>query len=146
MFVSTSWTAGAGITDADSHCQADAADAGLAGTFKALLSTGTATAASRFTPAHWYRLDGVDVGDLTSDSALGPPLLNISGAYGTPTYVMTGSTSPQIALPPSPYNCVDWTDAGTGLLTYVGNETYASSIYFYQYLTACTGSVYCLEQ
>ncbi|MET0343915.1 MAG: hypothetical protein ABW252_23070, partial [Polyangiales bacterium] len=60
-FVSrAAWTPAGGLAGADALCQTEARDAGKVGTFRALLATPTATAASRFDArgARWVRADG----------------------------------------------------------------------------------------
>jgi len=83
-----------GIAGADAACAAEANQAGLNGTFLALLGTTTKRAADRFdlTGAPWYRVDGF-------------PWLEI------PSYLATGSNS---AEPKIPLNV--WSDGGR--LTY----------------------------
>jgi hypothetical protein len=55
------WTPGGGLASADAVCVAEAAVAGLAGSFKAALATPTAGAMARFsaTGPRWVRVDGV---------------------------------------------------------------------------------------
>ncbi len=55
------WVSGGGIASADAMCQSEATAAGLSGTFKALLATTSASAASRFSTngATWVRPDGL---------------------------------------------------------------------------------------
>jgi hypothetical protein len=55
------FTPGGGIAAADSLCATEASNAGLPGTYKALLATTTASAASRFNTSGplWARVDGV---------------------------------------------------------------------------------------
>jgi hypothetical protein len=60
-FVTTStWTPGGGIPSADTLCQTEAAGAGLMGSYRALLATSGASAASRFNTSGspWGRVDG----------------------------------------------------------------------------------------
>jgi len=57
------WTPGGGLDTADSLCQSEATAAGLPGTYKALLASSGATAASRFDTSGetWIRSDGIPV-------------------------------------------------------------------------------------
>ena len=57
----TRWLSGGGLASADALCQGEAASAGLPGTYKALMATIGASAASRFntTGAPWIRMDGI---------------------------------------------------------------------------------------
>ena len=61
VFVTTApWTPGGGLASADALCQSEASGAGLPGTYRALLATKTASAASRFNASGppWGRVDG----------------------------------------------------------------------------------------
>ena len=57
------WTPGGGLAGADALCQSEATDAGLPGTYRALLASTSASAASRFNSSGspWTRVDGVAV-------------------------------------------------------------------------------------
>ena len=65
FLTSASWTPGGGLAAADALCTSEASSAGLPGTYKAMLATSTASAASRFTTtagsAPWARVDGVQL-------------------------------------------------------------------------------------
>jgi hypothetical protein len=63
---------GGGLASADAQCQADADDAGIAGTFLAFLTSGNQTAESRFTTTGepWRRVDGVRITQ-TADELVG---------------------------------------------------------------------------
>jgi hypothetical protein len=112
------WSPGGGLASADALCQSEATSAGLSGTFKALLATTTASAASRFNQsgAPWVRVDGVALaptaaalfasGTLIWDLPLNIPADN-SGQR---------SNSSQWSGAPSP-------PSGTNLLTLVGTAT-----------------------
>jgi hypothetical protein len=60
---SAAWVVGGGLASADALCNSEASSAGLPGTYRAVLATTTATAASRFNAAAgsapWGRPDGV---------------------------------------------------------------------------------------
>lgn len=60
-FVSSDWTSGGGVEDADRHCNAEAAAESLPGTYLALLATSDVDASARFAldGAPWVRTDGV---------------------------------------------------------------------------------------
>lgn len=73
-FTTTSaFTPSGGLAAADALCAQEASAASLPGTYKALLATSTASAASRFstTGAHWGRLDGTVLALLTSSTFQG---------------------------------------------------------------------------
>ena len=63
FITSASWTPGGGLASADALCTSEATAAGLPGTYRALLPTSSASAASRFNAATgtapWARVDGV---------------------------------------------------------------------------------------
>jgi hypothetical protein len=107
-----------GLTGADEKCQAAAVAAGLSGTFKALISTSTISAASRLGIADFYLLNGTKVissGNLSNllakidVMANGRPL-NVSSGHEDD--VWTGSTS---AGASSGANCSDWTSDSSGI-------------------------------
>jgi trimeric autotransporter adhesin len=141
-----------GLAAADSLCQGEATTASLSGTYKALLSTTTASAASRFstTGAPWVRVDGVALSD-TAASFFKPNPLAPLNQYANGTYVWdqtvwTGNTDP---LSPGSHTCKDWTSK---LGTDAGNEgdaSYASQVsMFGTYGQSCnnTEHLYCLQQ
>jgi hypothetical protein len=67
------WTPGNGIQEADDVCQKDADNAGLGGSFKALLATNGDAAIARFdlNGKPWARPDGALLAEKASDLALG---------------------------------------------------------------------------
>jgi hypothetical protein len=111
-----------GIAAADAHCAREAAEAGLSGTFLALLPAGGISAGARFSAAGsavWYRLDGVPINAHGSHLFSGAPLLtplNVTSkgryeAYGEssgPAVVRTGAPDPNVAVDVSTI-CYDWT-------------------------------------
>ncbi len=118
----TTWGPGSGIATADAVCQADAAAASLSGasTFRALLATTTATAASRFTDGlPWMRVDGMRLADTAQDLFAGrlrvPWNVGAGGAHSTDT----GSSATAWLGAPTPDvigvdTCQDWTAANQG--------------------------------
>jgi hypothetical protein len=123
-----------GIATADAVCQTEASGAGLVGTFKALLATTGASAASRFPLglARWVRPDGVRLvdaaGDLVSkDYFLAPPEVTAIGNHIAPGLpdgpdfsAWTGAVSPGVVSMKNE-SCADWTSgSGLGNLGYVG--------------------------
>ncbi|MDQ3265142.1 MAG: hypothetical protein M3Y59_16040 [Myxococcota bacterium] len=123
-FISSSNLSGhTGLAAADAFCQADAVAAGLTGAFRAMLSTSTQSAESRFDSgrAAWVRVDGVGLSHSASGmfsqdpfraafnlTAAGDPV----GCYGT----WTGSSQPNLAGTASS-TCDDWisNDTQTGM-------------------------------
>ena len=109
------WTPGGGRASADAVCAADAASAGLPGTFLATVATSTESIASRFAPGAVYRrIDGVrllrDPGLFTTDYLDVPPDRDPIGGLVSNDYwtgVLRWNTPAQLTS-----NCSDWTDGG----------------------------------
>jgi hypothetical protein len=111
-----------GLEGADGRCAAAAAEAGLSGTFVALLSTPDVPAADRLGPARGFiRLDGRPVADKVSDlftrhALLYPVLYDQDGraihssASGGEDMTWTGTTPAGT----SPNTCDGWTDMVSG--------------------------------
>ncbi len=124
VFASSSvFTTTSGVAGGDSTCQSAASAAGLANPthFLALLSTTTASAASRFnlngTP--WVRPDGVQVASTPANFMAGtlmaPVSLNESGAVAG-NYVWIGtSASPNQTAASSNESCNDWSTASSAV-------------------------------
>jgi hypothetical protein len=146
---------GVGIAGADALCASNANDAGLAGTFKALLSTTTATAASRVTLAPLYvRPDGIPIASGTTIAAGGVLDSGIwqraDGTYSPATgdIVYTGAPNPSSLPTSAASTCDDWT-ATTSTAALIGADTFADPTWWNLASTqACTATlaVYCLEQ
>ncbi len=129
-FLSTAtFTPDGGLEGADALCTSDATAAGLTGSFRALLSTSTATGASRFDleGEPWVLVDGTPIVAQASDLELEDGLLrgiNIT-ADGS---VRTGPSAIDNIFVPDPLsaytggnfggpaadNCEDWTSAQPG--------------------------------
>jgi cysteine-rich repeat protein len=115
------WFPTGGLAAADARCNQDALDAGLSGTFKALLSTSTASAASRFSPAGatWVRRDGIPIvaqaADLfDADGLLLAPLqITAYGSYLGNYGGWSGGADPNQA---GSSTCSNWTSALPGAL------------------------------
>jgi hypothetical protein len=117
-----------GISAADAHCEREATEAGLSGTFLALLPAGASSAGARFAAAGsavWYRLDGLPINAEGSDLFSGAPLLtplNVTSKGRYQTYepasglaiVLTGAPAPNVAVDVSTI-CRDWTGPDYGL-------------------------------
>ena len=126
-------TPSSGFASADMICAAEAAGAGLTGTFRALLMT-TQPAAARFdlTGPAWVRTDGIALADTPTAFMMGatraPLNVTASGTISN-VYVVTGVAFGQTAFDtPDPIrNCDNWSNAngsntlglsyGTGIAT-----------------------------
>jgi hypothetical protein len=132
LFVSTgSWgPLLGGVTIADGMCTTEAASATLPGTYKAVLATTGASAASRFTTrgAPVIRPDNVIVAttesDLFADTQVTQSRVERT-ANGTvlqfTTQIWTGATSP-LAAGTDASTCTNWSvQTGTGAIGYAGS-------------------------
>jgi hypothetical protein len=107
------WTPGGGLASADALCQKEAGDAGLTGTFKALLAPTGATAASRFTGSEaWHRMDGLPLA-ATADAFLTgstfdvAPNMTAKGDYLQRVTIWAGAASTSTAGADAG-NCNNW--------------------------------------
>jgi hypothetical protein len=117
FITSASFIPGGGIAAADSLCSMEASSAGLPGTYKALLATGNASAASRFNTslAPWARVDGVAITPTAAtmftatfwDSAL--TLLANGQPAGSGNFGVWGGASSVTAAGTAALTCSDWT-------------------------------------
>lgn len=162
MFMTAAnWTPGGGIASADAVCASEASAAGLTGTFRALLATTTASAASRFstTGAPWVRADGIAVtataAELfatTTATYRVAPNLTAAGAYvdaNPRRYLWSGATGLN-AVGTAATTCSDWTSTSSTVmpqLAELDQATPASLFGGVGYLT-CAGSqrLMCLQQ
>ena len=112
-----------GLAGADTLCQGEATAAGLANPthFLALLSTSTASAASRFNLAgsQYVRPDGIKIADpatLAAGNALDSGIWqNADGTYlSTAAFVWTGSSTPSTAGTTAT-TCTNWTTNSSGV-------------------------------
>jgi hypothetical protein len=145
-----------GVAGADALCTADANAGSLQGTFKALLATTTATAASRVALAPLYvRPDGIPIATGATISAGG--LLDsgiwqrADGTYvpSSGDLVYTGAQTPS-ALGTLTSTCSDWTSTATPGAV-IGADTFSDSTWWNLSAInppACsqTLAVYCLQQ
>lgn len=142
------FTPGNGVTPADDLCAAEAAAAGVAGNFAALLGTVGATPASRISKPNgtpWVRPDHVVVtSDLTSFVA--PPNVTLDGRYRSVDFAWSGALSPQTAATPST-TCSDWTDGSATSAADGGRIARSSRQAFSDYVN-CNEShpIYCFER
>jgi uncharacterized repeat protein (TIGR02543 family) len=114
---STPFISGGGIAAADTRCQTTANSAGLSGSYKALLATESASAASRFstTGATWVRRDGVAVvgkaSDLGTDLLLAPVNITAGGMYMENYGIWVGANS--LSDVGSGETCSSWTSTSS---------------------------------
>jgi hypothetical protein len=132
-FVTSVWTPPSqGLANADSRCQAEAFIGGLPGTYKALLATPGASAASRFSAAGatWVRTDGVRLFATASGLAAGAAMeapLNVTYA-GVPVTPMASNGvwvgAPDFATPGSDATtCTNWSTTAGAAGTARANHT-----------------------
>jgi len=130
-FVSNApWTPSGGLAGADARCNQDAQGAGLTGSFKAMLSTTSAGAASRFSTGAgpWVRRDGVPLVAQAADMfaatgmLLAPLQVTASGDYLTNYGGWSGSANPQQA---GTNTCGDWTSAAMSARGTAGRVLFA---------------------
>lgn len=144
-----------GIDGADALCAANATSAGLLGTYKALLATTTASAASRVTLAPLYvRPDGIPIASGSTIAAGGPLDSGIwqraDGTYvpATGDLTYTGAPSPSAVAPTLTASCDDWTST-TSTSAHIGADTFADPLWWALAQNGtCTSTlaVYCLQQ
>lgn len=151
-FLSTAVGTVAGIGMLDARCAQDAAAAGLAGTFRALVATSTASAISRFdtTGARWERLDGIPLAPTAAALAIGlrvPLDLHADGTYDMTTErVWTGAADPMSLS--SGMSCADWTSSSPSQAGTLGSPRNGGNLSFSAGSRRCddvTHYVYCLE-
>lgn len=141
------------LKDADEMCAYEASEIGLAGSFKALLSTKSQSAADRFKDGDpWVRPDGVPVVEKAADLLAGKSLLapiNVDlqrGYYGS-TAVWSRAAGIDVTSESLHPNCSDWTStSGDGV---TGMACYTSDGYFYDSTLSCDfedAHLYCLQE
>ncbi len=118
-FLSDPWTPGSGISGADAQCQTSATNAGLSNptSFRALISTTSTTAASRFTDGlPWARLDGLLVAPTAQDFLAGawqvPLAIDATGAHMTDIGPAWSGADTLTAVATA--SCSDWTVSNNG--------------------------------
>jgi hypothetical protein len=136
-FVSGAFSPSGGVGVADAKCQGDAANAGLPGSYKALLATSTSTALSRVSldGPIWVRPDGVPLVLHASDLAANVLFAGLdrladgsvvpATSIGWPAWTGADSLSVTGVLAQT---CADWTTntSGTGGITGSVGDTVAS--------------------
>ena len=148
---STTGTGLMGIAAGDAICNARAASAGLAGTYKAWLSDGTNDMVSRLTTTTgpWIRLDGVkianDKADLIDGTLLTEIIVDENGNYGLNSgMAWTGTVSNGTAAADT---CTHWTDGSAGsngTVGYINSIDYSWSGWVQEPCNA-PGNLYCFE-
>jgi hypothetical protein len=146
--------AGGGIGAADSLCGREARDAGLGGSFKALLAVTGASATGRFDlhGPRWVRPDGVPVVEKASDLAGGNLLAPIdqyaSGAYDLQfNFVWAGARS-QSQAGTDGDTCSSWTSAASTLRSTAASDVTTEANWFGGGDIPCQywGRVICLQE
>ena len=146
-----------GVAGADALCQSEATAAGLTNPthFLALLSTSTASAASRFDLSAmsmpYVRPDGIKIADAAT-IASGTDLdsgfwQHADGSYISAfTFAWNGSAAPNAA---GTNNCTDWTTS-SDMVTGIDGRTNQTDPSWWNYfdMSSCASqnSLYCLEQ
>jgi hypothetical protein len=144
---------GMGTASADAKCATEAAGKQLPGTYKALIATTTASAASRFSPAGptWVRLDGVSLAPTAADVLAGnfTAPLNVRPDLSYDNFaVFTGApTISDVGTDAS--TCSNWVSGNTRQIPITGRSSRLHPAAFDDAIAvACstTQSVYCLEE
>ncbi len=123
------WSVDGGVTAADAFCQGEAADAGLSGTYGAMLRTTTAPLlGDRFSldAGPWVRTDGVRLAPTAAQFAAGPfaswesfPSVFADGTYGGSSGFVWGGPVDNLSVG----NCSNWTGAtGTSQMFYATGD------------------------
>jgi hypothetical protein len=143
-----------GLAAADALCADQASAAGRSGSYKALLATTTATAASRFdllaTP--YVRPDGIEIATdavIAAGGTLASGIWqNASGTYvaSASTTVWTGAATPS-SLGTAASTCNDWS-ASTSMVGTIGASTLADASWWNVATLACTSArkIFCLQE
>jgi cysteine-rich repeat protein len=150
------WVPSGGLAGADAVCQSDAQSAGLTGTFRALLATSSASAASRFSTSGtpWVRLDGIPIvttpTDLAAAQFIAPLQLTSQFVYLINDGGWSGSASPQMAGTLAS-TCNDWQSSSNGSTGTAGRVQFSSFATAFAFDSSVTCDapfthLYCLEQ
>ena len=120
LFLSAPWSPSGGLAGADAVCQAEAGDHGLAGTYRALLASYTAsagiTAASRFntTGLPWARVDNVIVDStaaafFNASTTTWDAAINVTGGGSYDTYNTWAGAATLNTGGSATTTCANWT-------------------------------------
>jgi hypothetical protein len=140
-------------TPCDQACQADAADAGLTGTYLAALALTTEAASARYDrlAATWVRTDGIPLAKTADDFLAGRNLTTLDrAADGTPqvlsvwTGIPVGGTFDSLASE----NCMEWASSASAKTGTLGAPFSVRTIASGSGAAVCsiTENVICLEQ
>lgn len=150
-FLSSSYfDPGSGLAAADAICATDAAARALAGTYKALLATDGASAASRFatTGATWVRTDGVQLvaaaADLPVEPMMAPLDVGPGGARPSPGQVWIGAAdfgTPGTAAT----TCNGWSTSSGGSTGTGGVTGLSRHAGFFEPPCSNVARIYCLQ-
>ena len=138
-FVIATATLTGGLADADNQCQSAAQAAKLVGAYRALLSTTTDSAASRFnaTGPTWVRIDGIPIADTAADLLAGrlsaPLNVNANGSYQSGR-AWTGSNRPDAM---GSETCLDWTSTSSDDEAWTGRTNDSSLGFWHGALQRC---------
>jgi hypothetical protein len=135
-FLGSTHALGGGLVAADARCQSEAAGVGLAGSFKALLASSTASAESRFnlSGSPWVRADGIRIAPTPRaffESQLLEAAPNVSAdgrSYDEGDGIWGGAVSATVAGTAAS-TCNDWTSTTEQGLN--GRSGYSTSDSFY---------------
>ena len=125
------WTPGGGIGSADAVCASEATAFGLPGTYLALLSTRTASAASRFASVTqpFVRKDGIVLAATPQAffaRQLDAPLnFTSDGTYdlGNPVFVGAQDFTKPGVMNGQDFTCNDWNSSSSGMVSFVAEST-----------------------
>jgi len=139
-----------GVAAADALCAGEAATAGLAGSFRALVATGSASALSRFAivPTRpWVRPDGIP---LTPDyvTLASAPNVTATGDYIGGVNVWSGAADAG-STGSAATTCDDWMAGGAASSGTFGSAFVASPAFFGSTTGGCDATwrrLYCLEE
>ncbi len=149
-----------GVMPADGHCKSEANSAQLPGTYKALLATTTASAASRFNYGNgtlpWVRPDGIPLAATAADLMTGKLLAALevtSGGFQLPLFLTGGAaTGVPWGNPLQPGSlaetCQNWTSKASADLLVVGNASRSTDSFLHEVFSSCDSQrhVYCLQE
>jgi hypothetical protein len=130
FLTSNAYRPGVSVTLLDRACSSEAADAGVSGNFRALVSMTTAPAAARVDAGSpWVRPDGVLLLDSPGDLALASPLfaapLEVTlRQQHVESYVITGGNMP---TNPLTQTCSNWTSSSASQSMRLGLSNYATT-------------------
>ncbi len=142
-FVSFGWNPNTGLAGADANCNQNAQGVGLSGTFKALLATNSASAASRFSATGdvWIQRDGLAIAasrsEFFADRPDRPVFLDASGVAVSAS-ILAGALQPDVAGI-ALRTCNNWSDNGVNATATYGETYLADSRSFgSNYSTGCS--------